>query len=82
EPLEKTLTANLKWLAGYRHPRNAGRPRLAAAADLTRAVVSFPSRRRTSNRRTTGPRNARTDTAGKVPLEPPPTPPAAGFCSP
>ncbi|MEE1767074.1 TnsA-like heteromeric transposase endonuclease subunit [Streptomyces sp. JV185] len=31
EPLEKTLAANLKWLAGYRHPRNAGCPRLAAA---------------------------------------------------
>ncbi|MGW0886324.1 TnsA-like heteromeric transposase endonuclease subunit [Streptomyces sp. NPDC002671] len=31
EPLEKVLAANLKWLAGYRHPRNAGRPRLAAA---------------------------------------------------
>lgn len=31
EPLEKTLSANLKWLAGYRHPRNAGRPPLAAA---------------------------------------------------
>lgn len=31
EPLEKTLSANLKWLAGYRHPRNAGCPRLAAA---------------------------------------------------
>ncbi|WP_328759956.1 TnsA-like heteromeric transposase endonuclease subunit [Streptomyces sp. NBC_00271] len=31
EPLEKTLAANLKWLAGYRHPRNAGRPHLAAA---------------------------------------------------
>lgn len=35
EPLEKTLTANLKWLAGYRHPRNAGRPRLAAAVRET-----------------------------------------------
>ncbi|MFD1663710.1 TnsA-like heteromeric transposase endonuclease subunit [Streptomyces caeni] len=31
EPLEKTLAANLKWLAGYRHPRNAGRPPLVAA---------------------------------------------------
>lgn len=31
DPLEKTLSANLKWLAGYRHPRNAGRPPLAAA---------------------------------------------------
>ncbi|MEU4849170.1 TnsA-like heteromeric transposase endonuclease subunit [Streptomyces gilvosporeus] len=31
EPLAKTLSVNLKWLAGYRHPRNAGRPHLAAA---------------------------------------------------
>ncbi|MER6610560.1 TnsA-like heteromeric transposase endonuclease subunit [Streptomyces sp. NPDC000927] len=31
EPLEKTLVANLKWLAGYRHPRHQGRPGLAAA---------------------------------------------------
>jgi hypothetical protein len=31
EPLEETLSANLKWLAGYRHPRNAGRPPLTAA---------------------------------------------------
>jgi hypothetical protein len=31
EPLEKVLAANLKWLAGYRHTRNAGRPHLAAA---------------------------------------------------
>ncbi|MFB7459214.1 TnsA-like heteromeric transposase endonuclease subunit [Streptomyces sp. NPDC056188] len=31
EPLDKTPAANLKWLAGYRHPRNAGRPPLAAA---------------------------------------------------
>jgi hypothetical protein len=30
-PLDDVLTANLKWLAGYRHPRNAGRPHLAAA---------------------------------------------------
>ncbi|WP_238696594.1 MULTISPECIES: TnsA-like heteromeric transposase endonuclease subunit [unclassified Streptomyces] len=30
-PLEPVLAANLKWLAGYRHPRNAGRPGLAAA---------------------------------------------------
>jgi hypothetical protein len=29
-PLDDVLTANLKWLAGYRHPRNA-RPHLAAA---------------------------------------------------
>jgi hypothetical protein len=25
-PLDDVLAANLKWLAGYRHPRNAGRP--------------------------------------------------------
>ncbi|WP_443068372.1 TnsA-like heteromeric transposase endonuclease subunit [Streptomyces sp. NBC_01352] len=31
EPLDETRSANLKWLAGYRHPRNAGRPPLAAA---------------------------------------------------
>ncbi|MGW5285004.1 TnsA-like heteromeric transposase endonuclease subunit [Streptomyces collinus] len=31
EPLEDILAANLKWLAGYRHPRNAGRPGLTAA---------------------------------------------------
>lgn len=31
EPLEKVEAANLKWLAGYRHPRNQGRPGLAAA---------------------------------------------------
>ncbi|MGW0964517.1 TnsA-like heteromeric transposase endonuclease subunit [Streptomyces gelaticus] len=31
EPLEKTLAANLKRLAGYRHPRNQGHPGLAAA---------------------------------------------------
>lgn len=31
QPLEQTLAANLKWLAGYRHPRNAGPPPLAAA---------------------------------------------------
>ncbi len=30
-PLEDVLAANLKWLAGYRHPRNADRPGLAAA---------------------------------------------------
>ncbi|MGW0095081.1 TnsA-like heteromeric transposase endonuclease subunit [Streptomyces sp. NPDC003328] len=30
-PLDDVLAANLKWLAGYRHPRNAGRPGLAAA---------------------------------------------------
>ncbi|MEV7129631.1 TnsA-like heteromeric transposase endonuclease subunit [Streptomyces sp. NPDC093260] len=27
-PLDDVLAANLKWLAGYRHPRNAGRPGL------------------------------------------------------
>ncbi|WP_372516092.1 TnsA-like heteromeric transposase endonuclease subunit [Streptantibioticus ferralitis] len=31
EPLEKVWAANLKWLAGYRHPRNGGRPGLTAA---------------------------------------------------
>ena len=30
-PLDEVLAANLKWLAGYRHPRNAGRPGLTAA---------------------------------------------------
>ncbi|MFE8950463.1 TnsA-like heteromeric transposase endonuclease subunit [Streptomyces sp. NPDC007856] len=30
-PLDDVLTANLKWLAGYRHPRNAGRPGLMPA---------------------------------------------------
>ncbi|GAA2623833.1 TnsA-like heteromeric transposase endonuclease subunit [Streptomyces vastus] len=30
-PLDEVLAANLKWLAGYRHPRNAGRLHLAAA---------------------------------------------------
>lgn len=30
-PLDDILAANLKWLAGYRHPRNAGRPGLTAA---------------------------------------------------
>ncbi|OVZ99442.1 hypothetical protein B9W64_38015 [Streptomyces sp. CS159] len=30
-PLDDVLAANLKWLAGYSHPRNAGRPGLAAA---------------------------------------------------
>ncbi|MFD3456996.1 TnsA-like heteromeric transposase endonuclease subunit [Streptomyces sp. NPDC058691] len=29
--LDETPAANLKWLAGYRHPRNAGRPGLLAA---------------------------------------------------
>ncbi|MFI5662941.1 TnsA-like heteromeric transposase endonuclease subunit [Streptomyces sp. NPDC051684] len=31
EPLDDVPAANLKWLAGYRHPRNAGRPGLTAA---------------------------------------------------
>lgn len=31
EPLEEILAANLKWLAGYRHPRNAGRVGLMPA---------------------------------------------------
>ncbi|MFJ4585179.1 TnsA-like heteromeric transposase endonuclease subunit [Streptomyces echinatus] len=30
-PLDDILAANLKWLAGYRHPRNASRPGLTAA---------------------------------------------------
>ncbi|MCX5261734.1 TnsA-like heteromeric transposase endonuclease subunit [Streptomyces canus] len=30
-PLDDVTAANLKWLAGYRHPRNAGRPGLTAA---------------------------------------------------
>lgn len=30
-PLDEVPAANLKWLAGYRHPRNAGRPGLMAA---------------------------------------------------
>ncbi|MGW1077284.1 TnsA-like heteromeric transposase endonuclease subunit [Streptomyces sp. NPDC002537] len=30
-PLDDVLAANLKWLAGYRHPRNAGRPGLMPA---------------------------------------------------
>ncbi|MGI5192084.1 TnsA-like heteromeric transposase endonuclease subunit [Streptomyces sp. CA-288835] len=30
-PLDDILAANLKWLAGYRHPRNAGRLGLTAA---------------------------------------------------
>ena len=30
-PLDGILAANLKWLAGYRHPRNAGRPGLTEA---------------------------------------------------
>ncbi|MFI6093849.1 TnsA-like heteromeric transposase endonuclease subunit [Streptomyces sp. NPDC051218] len=30
-PLDDVLAANLKWLAGYRHPRNAGRPGLTPA---------------------------------------------------
>ncbi|MGW2587442.1 TnsA-like heteromeric transposase endonuclease subunit [Streptomyces virginiae] len=31
EPLEPVLAANLRWLAGYRHPRNQIRPSLTAA---------------------------------------------------
>lgn len=30
-PLDPVLEANLRWLAGYRHPRNQGTPALAAA---------------------------------------------------
>ncbi|MFF9091341.1 TnsA-like heteromeric transposase endonuclease subunit [Streptomyces sp. NPDC014991] len=30
-PLDDVLAANLKWLAGYRHPRNTGHPGLIAA---------------------------------------------------
>ncbi|MFC4326502.1 TnsA-like heteromeric transposase endonuclease subunit [Streptomyces andamanensis] len=30
-PLDDVMAANLKWLAGYRHPRNASRPGLTAA---------------------------------------------------
>ncbi|MEU3188969.1 TnsA-like heteromeric transposase endonuclease subunit [Streptomyces sp. NPDC006923] len=30
-PLDEVSAANLKWLAGYRHPRNAGRPGLRPA---------------------------------------------------
>ncbi|MFJ2137013.1 TnsA-like heteromeric transposase endonuclease subunit [Streptomyces sp. NPDC087845] len=30
-PLDDILAANLRWLAGYRHPRNAGRPGLTSA---------------------------------------------------
>lgn len=30
-PLDEVVAANLKWLAGYRHPRNQGRPGLMAA---------------------------------------------------
>lgn len=39
-PLDGVLAANLKWLAGYRHPRNAGRP------GLTHAVVEAFARPR------------------------------------
>ncbi|MEU7697573.1 TnsA-like heteromeric transposase endonuclease subunit [Streptomyces sp. NPDC039028] len=39
-PLDDVLAANLKWLAGYRHPRNAGRP------GLTRTVVEAFTRPR------------------------------------
>ncbi|MEU5438231.1 TnsA-like heteromeric transposase endonuclease subunit [Streptomyces sp. NPDC020719] len=31
EPLDEMVEANVKWLAGYRHPRNQGRPGLASA---------------------------------------------------
>ncbi|WP_368661734.1 TnsA-like heteromeric transposase endonuclease subunit [Streptomyces sp. NA02950] len=31
EALEKVRAANLKWLAGYRHPRHQGRPGLSAS---------------------------------------------------
>ncbi|WP_438828852.1 TnsA-like heteromeric transposase endonuclease subunit [Streptomyces klenkii] len=31
ERLDEVVEANVKWLAGYRHPRNQGRPGLAAA---------------------------------------------------
>ncbi len=31
ERLDEMVEANVKWLAGYRHPRNQGRPGLAAA---------------------------------------------------
>ncbi|ARX80605.1 hypothetical protein SMD44_00003 [Streptomyces alboflavus] len=31
EPLDEVLAANLKWLAGYRHPRNRGRAGLVQA---------------------------------------------------
>ncbi|WP_315903738.1 TnsA-like heteromeric transposase endonuclease subunit [Streptomyces rhizosphaerihabitans] len=31
QPPDEVLTANLKWLAGYRHPRNAGQPGQRAA---------------------------------------------------
>ncbi|MHA6756948.1 TnsA-like heteromeric transposase endonuclease subunit [Streptacidiphilus sp. PAMC 29251] len=31
EPLDPVLEANLRWLAGYRHPRNQGTPALNAA---------------------------------------------------
>ncbi|WP_369199088.1 hypothetical protein [Streptomyces djakartensis] len=30
-PLDDVLAANLKWLAGCRHPRSAGRPHLTGA---------------------------------------------------
>ncbi|GLV95789.1 TnsA-like heteromeric transposase endonuclease subunit [Streptomyces virginiae] len=39
-PLDDVPAANLKWLAGYRHPRNAGRP------GLTPAVVEVFARPR------------------------------------
>ncbi|MEU7068411.1 TnsA-like heteromeric transposase endonuclease subunit [Streptomyces sp. NPDC046161] len=37
EPLNRVLAANVRWLAGYRHPRNAGSPeRIAAGAEAFR----------------------------------------------
>lgn len=70
-------------LGGRQPPphRTLPHPSTSAAA-LTCPVVSFPSRRRASGRRTAGPRNARSDTAGKAPLASPPTPSGAGPCSP
>lgn len=37
EPLDAVLSANVRWLAGYRHPRNAGSPeRIAAVQEAFR----------------------------------------------
>lgn len=37
EPIEAVLAANVRWLAGYRHPRNAGGPeRMAAVQEAFR----------------------------------------------
>jgi hypothetical protein len=33
-PTDPVVAANVRWLAGYRHPRNRGRPDLAAAAQV------------------------------------------------